>query len=277
MNADGAPGVDPAGPNEPLFGNEPIDRGSSAPQGADSIRPIVDDDDIPFDDPAADDDDDLRERWDADDERRQEDCFAPPKDPVECYCLHCQRTFMSDQMWFQRIIGRGKGELDGFWMCPTNNCSGAGFTFDIFPTDPTHPANSGWTYFDTDDDDEEYDPDLDEDLAELNPDDVGNTEQSSAEYDPTESKYKQLDAEMGDAEDDIAEGDEWKLGLAPGEEVPPQMYWSESARTEWEKEQADYDAPDRRPRELDWSKRDDGNGGGGDDGEPEFKEEDIPF
>src|SRR4051794_39879082 len=120
MNADGA---DPAGSNDLPFGNQPIDRSSIAPDG-DSPRghdPI--DDDIPFDDD--DPDEGPSQRWDADDERRRADCFAPPKDPVECYCLHCQRTFMSDQMWFQRIVGRGKGEMDGFWMCPTNNCGGA--------------------------------------------------------------------------------------------------------------------------------------------------------
>ena len=43
-------------------------------------------------------------------------------------------------------------------MCPTPNCSGAGFTFDIFPTDPSHPANEGWHY-DDDDDDEDGDED----------------------------------------------------------------------------------------------------------------------
>ena len=176
---------------------------------------------------------------------------------------------MSDQIWLQRIVG-GRDGFDGFWMCPTNNCSGAGFTFDIFPTDPNHPANAGW--FDDDDDEEDnFDPD-DDDLEAFNPDDVGGDGAAIAEYDPDESKYKRLDEEMGDADNDIAEGDEWKLGLAPGEEVPPQMHWSEGARSDWEKEQADYDAPDRRPRELDWSKRDDNNDGG-----PTFRDDDIPF
>src|SRR5690242_13634923 len=61
----------------------------------------------------------------ADDARRQKDCFAPPQEPCECYCLHCRRTYMSDQIWFQRIIGDPQG-IEGFWMCPTPNCSGAG-------------------------------------------------------------------------------------------------------------------------------------------------------
>src|SRR5215470_13282471 len=73
----------------------------------------------------------------------RDDPMAPPEIPCQCYCLHCGRVFMSDQMWFQRVVGDKHG-FDGFWMCPTPNCSGAGFTFDIFPTDPTHPANAGW-------------------------------------------------------------------------------------------------------------------------------------
>ena len=62
--------------------------------------------------------------WDADDPRRQKDQFAPPAQPCECYCLHCNRVFMSDQIWFQRVIGDKNG-FEGFWMCPTPNCGGA--------------------------------------------------------------------------------------------------------------------------------------------------------
>src|SRR5262245_8725989 len=93
-------------------------------------------------------DSEFSNRWDADDPRRQEDCFAPPAAPCECHCLHCERTFMSDQIWFQQIIG--DKQMKGFWMCPTPNCDGAGFTFDIFPTDPDHPANAGWVECDYD-------------------------------------------------------------------------------------------------------------------------------
>src|SRR5881398_962257 len=67
------------------------------------------------------------EDCDANDPRRQKDCFAPPAEPCECYCLHCQRTFMSDQILFQRIIGAKDG-FEGKWLCPTHNCDGAGFT-----------------------------------------------------------------------------------------------------------------------------------------------------
>src|SRR5688572_23721825 len=89
------------------------------------------------------------------DEDDKRDPMAPPEEPCECYCLHCGRTFMSDGMWFQRVVGDPDG-FKGFWMCPTPNCSGAGFTFDIFPTDPNHPANEGWHYFEDDDEEEEW-------------------------------------------------------------------------------------------------------------------------
>jgi hypothetical protein len=108
--------------------------------------------DIPF----GDDEDEAAARaarWDADDPRRKDDSFAPPTEPCECHCLHCGRTFSSDGIWFQRVINDPDG-FKGFWMCPTANCSGAGFTFDIFPTDPDHPANEGWHSFDDEDEEE---------------------------------------------------------------------------------------------------------------------------
>ena len=191
------------------------------------------------------------------------DCFAPPKEPCECYCLHCQRTFMSDGIWFQKIVGRKGREFDGFWMCPTPNCDGKGFTFDIFPTDPDHPANDGWTY----DDGDEYEDDEDPEFAEL--DDEVSADADAGAWDPTEAKYAALDEEFGDADDDIIEGDEWKLGPNDDTGRPrAPLGWSADARREWEEEQARYDAPDERPREIDWSDR------------PEyesFNDDDIPF
>ena len=199
------------------------------------------------------------ERWDANDPRRRHDQMAPPTEPCECYCLHCGRTFMSDQMWFQKVIGDPQG-FEGFWMCPTPNCSGAGFTFDIFPTDPDHPANGGWHSCDEDGEEGEG-----EEWSEDN--------DPEAEYDPEESKYKALEEFEGD--DDDLEGEEWKYGLQPGErpeaEADPGQ-WSEGRR-EWEEQQRMHDQPDQRPRELDWSDREDRQGG---TGKP-WGEDDIPF
>jgi hypothetical protein len=207
--------------------------------------------------------------WDADDPRRKHDQFAPPTEPCECYCLHCQRTFMSDQIWFQKVIGDPSG-FEGFWMCPTPNCGGAGFTFDIFPTDPNHPANAGWHSFDTDDEDEEFADDDEDEWSEggFSDPDFEDTLTAEAEYDPEEPQYKSLDQGYGDGSDDFVEGDEWKHGLEPGQHPPPQMHWSDESRREWEEQQKKYDGPDERPRELDWSNRDDREG---------IRDEDIPF
>jgi len=157
-----------------------------------------------------------------------DDHFAAPAEPCECFCLHCQRTFMSDKIWFQKAIGSRDG-FEGFWMCPTPNCDGAGFTFDIFPTDPNHPANAGWT-----DDDEEED-------------------EGEQEWDAEESKYAEMDEDDGAIEDDL-EGEEWKHGLQPGD-APVEPPWAQEARKQHEEEQKKYDGPDLRPREVDWSNR----------------------
>jgi len=213
------------------------------------------DDDIPFGDEGDSDEDPFR----PEDRVDPKDMMSPPKVPCECYCLHCQRTFMSDGIWLQKVIN-GRDGFDGFWMCPTPNCDGAGFTFDIFPTDPAHPANAGWSYDDGEEDDElEFDEngEVIEHVGER-------------EYDPDESKYKALDDELGDAEDDIIEGDEWKLaGLDPAQH-PAETESQRQARLEWEEEQKRYDAPDERPRILDWKDREDRDGSS-------ISDEDIPF
>jgi hypothetical protein len=185
------------------------------------------------------------------------DPMAPPKAPCECWCLHCRRIFMSDQMWFQKVINDPAG-FPGFWMCPTNNCGGAGFQFDIFPTDPDHPANEGWhTFGDDDSADEEFDED-DSEVA----DESGEFKQQPFEF-----------PEEEDFEDDDIEGEEWKYGIdpfAPVEESPQMI----EQQRRMEEQEAKYDAPDERPRVLDWKDREDqrrGAGGG------EFREDDIPF
>ena len=220
------------------------------------------DDEIDFGGPQ-DEEEAAAEAWDAHDERRRKDCFAPPQEPCECYCLHCGRVFMSDGIWFQKVIGDPMG-LEGFWMCPTPNCDGAGFTFDIFPTDPDHPANEGWSY-DDGGDEGEFDEDGDG---------------PEAEWDPEETKYRELDEVYGDdGGDDDIEGEEWKYGLEPGER-PSQPDWMEQARREREEEERRYDEPDQRPRVLDWSQREDRKPrepqAPGTGGEP-FDDDDIPF
>src|SRR4051794_7390901 len=120
----------------------------------------------------------------------KDDCFAPPDEPCECYCLHCGRVFMSDLMWFQRVVGARDG-FHGFWMCPTPNCGGAGFTFDIFPTDPEHPANESWDY--SDDGEEEADDESDELEWQDEWADDGGAGAEPKEWDPAETEYAKLD------------------------------------------------------------------------------------
>jgi len=183
-----------------------------------------------------------------DQEDPSQDPMAPPAEPCECTCLHCGRVFMSDRMWFQRVIGSRDG-FKGFWMCPTPNCSGAGFCFDIFPTDPDHPANEGWVEIDDEDFEAEWDEDPDE----------------QREWDPTESKYKKMDQEALEQED--LEGEEWKYaGEGPLKSGDGAMDISGISQAMSEEEKM-YNQPDQRPREVDWSNRE----------EPVLGEDDIPF
>ena len=179
------------------------------------------------------------------------DPMAPPEEPCECWCIECGRTFMSDQMWLQRIIEHPRG-MEGFWMCPTPNCGGAGFTFDIFPTDPDHPANEGWHFCDDDEEEagDDWQPDEDEDG-----------------WDPAETTYADMDEELA-AEGDI-EGEEWKhpSDLQPPAESPAQA----EARRAREEHERKYDEPDTRPREVYYKDLHPG------DGRSSFSDDDIPF
>lgn len=195
------------------------------------------------------------------------DPMAPPEVPCECYCLHCRRTFMSDQMWLQKVKGARDG-FNGFWMCPTPNCSGAGFTFDIFPTDPDHPGNEGWFSFDDDGDEElEWEDEESEELTEAA---IAEPEPET-EYDPAEPAYTAMDEVCADEGD--LEGEEWKFGLQPGEvpkvDPPPPGVQPRN----WMEEEALYNAPDRRPREVDWTDREERSGSDS----QQFSDDDIPF
>lgn len=268
-------------PHDPARRAEHEGAGDGNPGPRDGPRPANEAEDLAGEGEWEDDDE---EPWDAHDERRQKDQMAPPAEPCECYCLHCGRTFASDGMWFQRVIGDPQG-FEGFWMCPTPNCSGAGFTFDIFPTDPNHPANAGWHSFDEDDEEYSEDDDEGEWSEDGGPAASDGGPGGDADYDPDEPKYKALDGMAGGVEDDDdLEGEEWKYGLAPGERPPPSS-WADEGRRAWEAEQRSYDEPDERPRELDWSDREDRRGrrpewppdgdGGRDPGD--WREDDIPF
>ena len=224
-----------------------VDASAASAAGGASQRPPRADDGFDVDDDIPFDIDFPPQPVDPRDERVTDDCFAPPKIPCECYCLHCQRTFMSTGIWFQRVKNAQPGHLDGFWLCPTPNCDGKGFTFDIFPTDPDHPANEGWRY-DDDEDDEAWEDDDDEfDEGEGN----SSTSVGEADYDPDEAKWKRLDDELGEEADDDIEGEEWKYGLQPGESLP-EPDWQVTARRARDEDEHRYNMPDERPREIEW-------------------------
>jgi hypothetical protein len=177
----------------------------------------------------------------------------------------CRRTFMSTEMWFQRVLNDPAG-FNGFWMCPTPNCGGAGFNFEIFPTDPDHPANTGSVNSDdADDDDLDESECRDEYPVELEAVDA------DGEWDPDETKWKELDDFFGGDEDDDddIEGEEWKYGLQPGERPSASESADEAQFEEFDEDDRRYDEPDRRPREVDWSDREDRSG--------KWNEDDIPF
>ena len=82
------------------------------------------------------------------------DPFGPPGVSVEVECLHCGQRYDSYLIEW-RIITDVDGNQHGFWCCPTPDCGGMGFGFDIFPTDPNYQdEHGGWMHCDDDYDEE---------------------------------------------------------------------------------------------------------------------------
>jgi hypothetical protein len=110
------------------------------------------------------------------------DCFHPPSVSTRVLCLHCHEIYDSFLIEW-RLMPRGEdGEgLPGHWCCPTPDCTGAGFGFDIYPLDPDYQDPDGrevgsmadFGYYD-DDDDESVDagehPLFNPDLIYFDPD-----------------------------------------------------------------------------------------------------------
>ncbi len=84
----------------------------------------------------------------------------PPKEPCEVCCIHCGNTYMSNEVRWQPDANGPDG---GWWVCPIDGCDGAGFCFDIFPTDPDVARSHGAMMFSDGDDDEKGDFDDDAD------------------------------------------------------------------------------------------------------------------
>jgi hypothetical protein len=97
----------------------------------------------------------------------QGDPFGPPAVPTEVACLHCGEQYDSYLIEW-RIETGADGKQHGFWCCPTPGCSGRGFGFDIFSTDPAYQdERGGWCYTDDEESDED---ESDEDDFDEHPD-----------------------------------------------------------------------------------------------------------
>ncbi|MCI0366265.1 MAG: hypothetical protein L0Y44_10175 [Phycisphaerales bacterium] len=70
------------------------------------------------------------------------DCMKPPRQSTLVACLHCGEEYDSWRMAY-RVRAYSDGAVRGFWECGIPGCDGAGFMFDIFPTDPNYVAEDG--------------------------------------------------------------------------------------------------------------------------------------
>lgn len=90
------------------------------------------------------------------------DPFAPPREPCEVECLHCQQTYESWQIEWRDMPGT---PIEGAWCCPTAGCDGVGFGFDILPTDPNYRSeNGGWSMCEDEDEEDEDDQEMSVDV-----------------------------------------------------------------------------------------------------------------
>jgi hypothetical protein len=70
------------------------------------------------------------------------DPFHPPAIPTLVGCLHCGEEFDSYLIEW-RVERDADDKPRGYWCCPTPNCDGRGFGFDIFPCDPEYRDENG--------------------------------------------------------------------------------------------------------------------------------------
>jgi hypothetical protein len=88
------------------------------------------------------------------------DPFKPPAVSTEVACLHCGQEYGSYLIEW-RVVTTVDGSEHGFWCCPTPDCDGKGFGFDLLPLDPEYQdENGGWV--------------VDEEAADDDSDFVGN-------------------------------------------------------------------------------------------------------
>ena len=117
------------------------------------------------------------------------DPFRPPTIPTQVHCLHCGEEYES--YLIEWVEATADDKVEGFWRCPTPDCDGRGFGFDILPTDPDYVGEDdelAWDFDYDDDDDDELDElsNLDgftelDDLAELDDLDSGGLSDGGAD------------------------------------------------------------------------------------------------
>jgi hypothetical protein len=87
--------------------------------------------------------------------------FAPPRENIEVGCLHCGQAYDSYRIELRDEAGPGGKPA---WCCPIPGCSGLGFGFDIFPTDPNWVDPTGQLHIVVSDDEDDFDDEEWDDL-----------------------------------------------------------------------------------------------------------------
>jgi hypothetical protein len=87
------------------------------------------------------------------------DPYSPPAKPTVVSCIHCGEEFDSNRIQW-RIDADADGKPHGYWCCPTPQCNGMGFGFDIWPVDPAYQDERGIRGFADDNESEEYPPEI---------------------------------------------------------------------------------------------------------------------
>src|SRR5688500_1760211 len=89
-----------------------------------------------------------------------DDPFHPPSIPTQVECLHCGEVYDSYLIqWRANSDASDRENMPGYWCCPTPDCDGIGFGFDIWPTDPDYVSEDGSMMSFDDEDGEEDDDD----------------------------------------------------------------------------------------------------------------------
>jgi hypothetical protein len=107
-----------------------------------------------------------------DDIQRGRKDFPPPAISTRVQCIHCGQTYDS---YLIQFVPHAGPDGRGVWRCPTPQCDGAGFMFDIWPTDPNWIDENGNKICCQDDDGPGF---------ELNPDDEDESDNQKPPHDP---------------------------------------------------------------------------------------------